>query len=443
MKKRFKPVIAMLLVMSMLLVGCGKNDTKSTDTTKKDTTESTETTATETAEVVETEKEPVTIEFWTISLQPTFTDFFNKIIDNYEAENTNVTINWIDLPYEAIQQKLIASTAGGTSPDVVNLNTKMALTLAGKDALVDLNAEATEEQRSIYIETLYHSATIGDSAYAFPWYGSPNIMMYNKDLLAKAGITELPTTYEGSFDMARTMMEKTGAYLFVPDEFFYQLMLNGFDILSTDKTTAAFNNENTLNLVSTYKDAAEEGIIPLKKWGVWDEQLKLFETGKLAIINSTGSSLTRIADEAPDIYKTIGIAEPITGSTGVTRNALMNLVVPTASKNHEEAIKFAAYITNDANQLAFCKEVAIFPSTKAASQDAYFTSDTTTLEGVARAMVAKVGAMSEDFAIGVEQEDNIQIAINKIYEGCITGDKDIAKAISEAEETVNKSLSEK
>ena len=99
--------------------------------------------------------EPVTVEFWTISLQPTFTDFFNGLIADYQAANSNVTVKWVDLPYDSIQQKLITASAGGTSPDVVNLNTQMALSLAGKGALVDLNKEATEEQRSIYIDTLY------------------------------------------------------------------------------------------------------------------------------------------------------------------------------------------------------------------------------------------------------------------------------------------------
>ena len=34
--------------------------------------------------------EPVTLEFWTIALQPTFTDFLNGLIDKYEAENPGV-----------------------------------------------------------------------------------------------------------------------------------------------------------------------------------------------------------------------------------------------------------------------------------------------------------------------------------------------------------------
>lgn len=55
---------------------------------------------------------PVTVEWWTISMQPTFTDLFNGLIKDYEAEHKNVTIKWVDLPYESIQQKLITASAG-------------------------------------------------------------------------------------------------------------------------------------------------------------------------------------------------------------------------------------------------------------------------------------------------------------------------------------------
>lgn len=388
----------------------------------------------------ESESKPVTVEFWTISLQPTFTDFFNKLIDEYQKENTNVKVKWVDLPYDSIQQKLITASASDTSPDVVNLNTQMALSLAGKGALVDLNKEATEAQKSIYIDTLYNSAKIGDSVYAFPWYASPSVMIYNKELFEKSGFAATPKTFEEANTMAKTMKEKTGAYLYVPEELTNLLFLNGIDILNSDKTKAAFNNDEAKNLLTEYRKLVEEGSLPKTSWGQWENQLKLFETGKLAIINSSGSSISRIKDEAPDIYEKIGIAEPMTGSAGVVLDPLMNVVVPEKSKNHKAAIDFAAYITNDANQLAFCKQVAIFPSTKTAANDSYFTQDSTTLEGQARAVCAKTLGYSADFSLGIDKQSDVQKQVNAIYEACIMGNDDINTKFSSAESEVNKIL---
>lgn len=424
-RKLTRVLFSTVIATSLMLTGCGGNKGNSTAVGSKDGQSA----------VAQT-----TIEFWTISLQPTFTDFFNERIAEYEKENSNIKIKWVDLPYESIQEKLVTSVAGGTSPDVVNLNTQMALTLAGKGALVDLNKEATEEQRSIYIPSLYESTQIGDSAYAFPWYASPNIMFYNTELFEKAGITDIPTTYEEANKLAKQMKDATGAYLYNPPEFFNMLFEEGIPILNDDKTETAFNVPETVELLSTYQEYTKADILPKDKWGSWDEELKLFETGKLAIISSSGSSLERIKDEAPDIYEKIAIAAPLTGAEKLSRNALMNIVVPEASDNHEQAIKFAAWITNDANQLAFCKEVAIFPSTSAAVADSFFTSETETLEGKARAMSAELSDTSKDYSLGIEGQSDIQDDVNKVYEAAIISGIDIQQALDNSTKLVNSEL---
>lgn len=265
-------------------------------------------------------------------------------------------------------------------------------------------------------------------------------MIYNKDLFEKAGFKTTPKTFEEANSMAKTMKDKTGAYLYVPEELTNLLFLNGIDILNSDKTKAAFNNDEAKKLLTDYRKLVEEGSLPKTSWGNWENQLKLFETGKLAIINSSGSSISRIKDEAPDIYEKISIAEPMTGSAGVVLDPLMNVVVPEKSKNHKAAIDFAAYITNDANQLAFCKEVAIFSSTKVAASDSYFTQDTTTLEGQARAVCAKTLNYSADFSLGIDKQSDVQKQVNSIYEACILGNDDINTKFGSAESEVNKIL---
>lgn len=435
-----RKILASLMAMGVILTsfaGCSGSTAPSSSTTPGSTGEATPA-ATQSASP---SADPVTVEFWTISLQPTFTDFFNGLIADYQTANSNVTVKWVDLPYDSIQQKLITSSAGGASPDVVNLNTQMALSLAGKGALVDLNKEATEEQRSIYLESLYNSAKIGDSVYAFPWYASPSIMVYNKALFEQAGLTSTPKTFEEANEMAKTMMEKTGAYLYMPEQLSDQLFLNNIPILSEDKTKAVFNSPEAIDLLTKYRKLVDEGVISKTSWGKWEDQLKLFETGKLAIINSSGSSINRIKDEAPDIYANIGIAEPMTGNAGVVLNPLMNVVVPEKSKNHQAAIAFANFITNDASQLAFCKEVAIFPSTKAAAADPYFKEDSTTLEGIARGISADILGNSADFSLGIDAQSDITKQINLVYEACIMSNDAIPQKFSTAEAEANKVLS--
>lgn len=429
MKKRLLSAVLSAVMAASLLVGCGGAKKRAENASESAKAEKTE----------EKSGEAVTLDFWTIDLKANFGDFFNELIQKYEEENKGVKINWTDIPFADVQSKLVAAVAGGTAPDVVNLNTQMALTLAGQGALVDLNKAATEEQKSIYVKDLWESAKIGDSVYAFPWYASPDIMFYNKDLFEKAGM-EVPKTFNDALKESKEFYDKTGAYLFQPDEFFNILFEENLPVLNKEGTAAAFNTPEVAELLKNYKQYTDEGVIPKNNWGSWDEALKLFESGKLAIVSSSGSSLGRIKDEAPDIYKTIAVSKPLTGANGLSRNPLMNLVVPSKSKHQEEAIKFANYITNDENQLAFCKKVSIFPSTTKASEDSFFTSDTSTLEGQASAMSAEASRTSKDFSLGVANQSIIQDAVNKVYEAVIINGEDIQKSLDQGEQDVNKLL---
>lgn len=423
MKKVFnlKSVLVFLIVMTLsatMFLGCGSS--------KK----------------AENSNEKVTLQFWTISLKPTFNNYFNGIIDKYEQSHQNVKIEWTDLPFDSIQNKLVTAIAGDTAPDVVNLSVEMALSLQSKNALVNLDKEATKTQRDIYIPSLYNATKTKTGSYSFPWYGAPNIMMYNKALFEKAGLTNAPKTFDEMFEMAKTMKEKTGAYLYIPDNISNILMLDGIKLVSDDHKKAAFNTPEAIALIQKYKDAAKAGYIPKENWSKWDPQLQQFSTGKLAILNSGAQSIKRIKDEAPDIYKTMDVTTPMVGKTKKIANAVMNLVVPKASKHHKEAIDFASYVTNDENQLGFSKAAHVFPSTNKASQDAFFKSDTTSLEGKAISEVADELKDTVQLSIGLGNEQDIYNIINKIADASILGNTDIKAAFDDAEKQVNILLSQ-
>lgn len=379
----------------------------------------------------------VTLEWWTIALQPTFTDYFNGLIKSYQDANPGVTVNWTDLPYDSIEQKLITASAGGNAPDVVNLNTEFALTMAGKHALADVSTLISADEAKVYIPSLYDSARLGDAVYAFPWYAAPNIMIYNQELFSRAGLTTTPTTYSEALTQATAFKQATGAYLFNPPTLFNLFAEEGIDILNEDKTKAIFATDKAADLLSSFKQLTDADDLPKTKWGAWDEELRLFETSSLGIINSSSASVGRVKDEAPDVYAQIGIAMPLKGAAGVSRNPLMNLVIPAKSAHQEAAAKFALYLTGDDNQLGFAKEAGIFPSTVKASQDPYFTSDTSTTEGKASAMCAEASQTSADFSLGVEGQSTIADEVNKAYEAAIVNGDDVKAALAQAQDAVN------
>ena len=281
--------------------------------------------------------EEITLSFWTLALTPTFSDYIQGLIDEYEAQNPNIKIDWQDLPWDGIQDKFLAQTAGGNPPDVINIWSQLALTYGSKGALLDLEANATEEQKSIYLESAYDSARLGDKVYAFPWYATPNICVYNQALMDQAGITQVPTTYDELMDLAIDFHDKTGAYLFTPSTVFHMFYSYGIQMLDDSKTTATFNNAEALQLLEKLKELGDAGAIQTDTgtWDNWDNDRQLYANGKLGMILGGAQTVSRLRDEAgEDIMENTRVAQAVVGPANVSGEAIMNLVVSSGRYRH-------------------------------------------------------------------------------------------------------------
>ncbi|GGF85699.1 ABC transporter substrate-binding protein [Paenibacillus aceti] len=427
--KRIGRMTVMVLAVSLLLsilAACGSSGTKQVEDTPG----------------------PVTINFWTISLSPTFDDYVNARIKKFEDANPDITIKWTDLPYGSMENKLLSSIAGNQSPDVVNLNTAMALKLADKNALVDLNKEATEEQLSIYFESLLHSARIGDSIYAFPWYYGLGVLSLNKEIYEAAGLdpNQPPSTWEEMKEHAVIIKEKTGKYGFVP---IYNppidLFLRGVPIINEDKTQIIVNTPEALEWAKWNKDLYDSGVVPKESItadaGYATDK---YQGGQIASFITGSQFLNRIKNNAKEVYdKTVVAPIPTVSKDGKVHGGLMNVVVPTMSKHHEEAILFAHFITNDESQLEFAKVVNILPSTKEAAKDPFFTEgDSNEPEDVARRITATQTDKAIDFTLGVNKEGEILEFLWKYWKEMLLGRMTPEEMLKKAEADMQAKLDE-
>ena len=86
---------------------------------------------------IKNEKEVV---FWTLQLG-TFDKYINNIISNFETENPEFKIKWIDIPYSEGEKRTLASILTDNPPDLVNLTPDFSLLLAQKNALYTFEKE--------------------------------------------------------------------------------------------------------------------------------------------------------------------------------------------------------------------------------------------------------------------------------------------------------------
>ncbi|MFH1453069.1 MAG: sugar ABC transporter substrate-binding protein [Armatimonadota bacterium] len=316
------------------------------------------------------------IEFWTISLRPTFDDFIHSLINKYEKENPNIKLIWVDIPYNVLQQKLMSSIAGGVSPDVVNLNTPMAIILAQHEALVDLNKYLTKEEQERYFKNLYNATNIDGSVYALPWYVTTKITMYNSDIFKKAGLKRPPKNYDEVAQYAKIIKEKTGIYGYMPDmKVMDDFQCDGIPIVNKDMTKALFNCPQGVERLTWYVDLYKQDLIPRETINLgtaYQTATNRYQCGELGMLITGANFLLRIKNNAAQVYDLTKVAPMPLGKAHIYPAAVMNFVIPRASKNRKEAVKFALFMTNDENQLAFCKVVPLLPSTRKAALDEFF-----------------------------------------------------------------------
>lgn len=381
------------------------------------------------------------LEMWTLALSPTFDDYINGLVAEFEEQHPGVTVNWVDLPDGGFPDRFFASIAAGQAPDVVNLNTSRMLQAQAEGALVNLSEEATEEQLSIYFENLLESSSVGGDVYAFPWYQAPTVLMYNKAIFEQAGLDPEapPETYTEALELAGTIREATLlegiAPLPFPEDWLVQ---NGVTILNEEGTEAAFNTPEGVAALQTYVDAVESRAVSREAANFdYEKAIRDFAGGQSAMLVTGPQFIRTVESDGPEVYANLGLAPYPQTETGIIPNAIQNMVVPAASDNIELAIELANFMTNDANQLAFAKLVPIFPSTEEAAQDPYFCSDQESLEGRARCIQSQSVGRGFDNQVRQDVKDEIR----KAFAEAMLGQKGAEQALADAETTVNQILS--
>ncbi|WP_025680645.1 ABC transporter substrate-binding protein [Paenibacillus massiliensis] len=380
----------------------------------------------------------VTLEFWTIALQPTFTDYFNQVIADYEQAHPNVRVEWKDYPYDAITNKLLTSISGGDSPDVVNLNTEFASQMGTKGAVLDMNQYLTPDEKSAYFEGIFESTVIGDKAYALPWYTGTEVLFMNKKLVEQAGLDPAapPQTREELIEWARQIKEKTGKAGYAMQLVSKLFPIDGIPILNEDKSAAAFNNPDTEAMIRNIQQLMDEGIV-IKEDADFAKQVQYYAGEQVAFELAGPTFINFIKTAAPEVYSnTIAVPLP-TGKGGVRMSNSMNLVVPAKSAHPEEAVRFAVFLTNADSQTAFSKVANTLPSTKASIEDPFFTESDQSLEAEAKIVSAQSLDKATDYMVGVPNAKDINSAITRALQNILLNGADMTKTLKDLEQEVN------
>lgn len=193
-----KKKIAAAVVTGALVLGltaCGSANDNKTENTGTDTpAANTGTTNTGKSD------EKITITFQNIYPDPTTPTYkmLHQIVDQYQKDHPNITIELDSMNTDQQKLKLKTQAASKEVPDITIVNPSAQMKpfvdaglLAPLNDMLDQNG-----LKDTYQSGLLDYYSFNNNVYALPDGNNIEVIYYNKDLFAQAGITSTPTTFE-------------------------------------------------------------------------------------------------------------------------------------------------------------------------------------------------------------------------------------------------------
>jgi putative chitobiose transport system substrate-binding protein len=156
----------------------------------------------------------------------------------------------------------------------------------------------------------------------------------------------------------------------------------------------------------------------------------------------TSSNLVGLQKNSPDVYADSVVEPAVTGPSGQQLMISQQVFgIPAGSQHKAAAAQWLKFVTSAANQLAFCKIVAIYPSALATLKDPYFTNITgNTPADQGRKVLVQTFPKIVDASLGSGNDENLRNIFDEQVRAFMTGSKTAAQALTEAEKQWNTEL---
>ncbi|TDF98824.1 ABC transporter substrate-binding protein [Paenibacillus piri] len=293
-------VVAILITLSVVS-GCssgggGTGDAGGTPTAAKPSSE----TKGET-------KGPVTLTVWAGSW---WQDIVPKVVEAYEKEHPNVKLKMELLPINGYLDKATAAALGGNPPDLLELDSTMISSMAGKGLIDTWDEYIQGLDVKDFAPGMWNASKFKGKLYALPHRGGSQVYYYNKTMFDEAGVP-YPTenwTHQDMLEIAKKITvpgKKYGIGLAASNSdqanvftsFAPMVWAFGGDFLNADSTEAIINRPEAVKgiqfwaeLYTKYK-VAPEGTI---NYSLTKDVLPMFINNQVAMMPGTSNTFDEL-----------------------------------------------------------------------------------------------------------------------------------------------------
>jgi ABC-type glycerol-3-phosphate transport system substrate-binding protein len=387
------------------------------------------------------------ISFLTWNL-PHYEDSIMGWVADFEAEFPNAKAKWIDRKGSELPTYFQTQLAAGTAPDIIEIQSVLWYEYADKGVLMPLTPYLNKEPaiKDRFTPSFFEAASrFGDDYFLLPTYTPSSLLFMNKPMFVAAGLAGAPQTEEQLLSYAEklTSGQNAGFITLNFDWLYWPLFrANGVEILTSDKSKAAFNTPAAVTVLKNLARLTKSGAIPGVAWtGRWAEPNGAFGAGGIGMHHAHTPALNSFMSQSEWANDdTVGI-DTFPGGWSVPNYHGMGIV--STSKQPDLAWEFIKIVTNDKWAENLVRVLGPLSGNAAADRavinDAQFAEEQPLVVKMFETQLSPKLKLTG--LTNIAEDAQVKDAVYRNFEKAIFGEVSAEKALTDAEKAVNDILS--
>lgn len=301
-------------------------------------------------------EEPVVVTFasWV------YAEGWQALADRFHEIHPNITIEFQDVPFEEMHDKLLTQVAAGNPPDTAYVDAGIVAEFSSRNALVNLDeyvAKSKVIDLTDYVPAFLQSAMWEGSLYGLPIDGESTGLFYRTDRFTEAGLDpNMPPKTWAEFEeyaakLTNVEEKKYGFVVFAPEAAYYfypWLWQAGGDTLAPDGMDVIWDSAEGQKAANFYVNLVNYSPADFLNSNSWDGRVA-FANGDVAMYVAGAWFAGVLLTEFPDATGLWSAAPLPQDQRCATTIAGDHLVVFDASKNKEAAYKWLEFVSSPEN----------------------------------------------------------------------------------------------
>ncbi|MDP9842508.1 extracellular solute-binding protein [Streptosporangium lutulentum] len=299
------------------------------------------------------------------------TAVLDRFKTGFEQSHAGVTLDIQIQEWDGIGQKVISALASKDAPDVIEVGNTQVAEYSASGGVKDLTDKVADLGGDDWIPGLAEPGKIDGRQYGIPWYAANRVVIYNKDLFAKAGVTTPPKTRDEWLDVTAKLNKGGDQGIYLPGQNWY--VLSGFiwdeggdlAVKEGDRWKGTLDTPQALAGADFYRKLQALGKGPKDSDEAKPPQATVFAKGDVAQLISAPGGAVAIEEANPELKGKLGFF-PIPGKTADQPGAVFtggsDLVIPEASQHQDQAYEVVKALAGEKFQLDMAKEMSYVPN---------------------------------------------------------------------------------